>query len=44
MIGFYTRLQQGASKAEAMHATMLELRKSRPHPYHWASFSLIGKG
>ena len=44
MIGFYTRLQQGASKAEAMRATMLELRKSRPHPYHWASFSLIGKG
>ncbi len=44
MIGFYTRLQQGASKAEAMRATMLELRKSRPHPYYWASFSLIGKG
>jgi len=44
MIGFYTRLQQRASKAEAMRDTMLELRKSRPHPYHWASFSLIGKG
>jgi CHAT domain-containing protein len=44
MIGFYTLLQQGASKAEAMRSTMLELRKSRPHPYHWASFSLIGKG
>ncbi len=44
MIGFYTRMQQGASKAEAMRSTMLELRKSRPHPYHWASFSLIGKG
>jgi CHAT domain-containing protein len=44
MIGFYTRLQRGASKAEAMRDTMLELRKSRPHPYHWASFSLIGKG
>jgi CHAT domain-containing protein/tetratricopeptide (TPR) repeat protein len=44
MIGFYTRLQQGASKSEAMRSTMLELRRSRPHPYHWASFSLIGKG
>jgi len=44
MIGFYSRLQQGASKAEAIRATMLELRKSRPHPYHWASFSLIGRG
>ncbi len=44
MIGFYTRLQQGSSKAEAMQSTMLELRRRRPHPYHWASFSLIGKG
>jgi CHAT domain-containing protein len=44
MIAFYTRLQQGVSKAEAMRATMLEVREGRPHPYHWASFSLIGKG
>ncbi|MGC2197448.1 MAG: CHAT domain-containing tetratricopeptide repeat protein, partial [Terriglobales bacterium] len=43
MIGFYTRLQQGLSKARAMQATMLELRQSHPHPYHWAPFSLIGK-
>jgi len=27
-----------------MQSTMLELRRRRPHPYHWASFSLIGKG
>jgi CHAT domain-containing protein len=44
MIGFYTRLQQGRSKARAMQSTMLELRQSYPHPYHWAPFSLIGKG
>jgi CHAT domain-containing protein len=44
MIGFYTRLQQGLSKAKAMQATMLELRKRYPHPYQWAPFSLIGKG
>ena len=43
MIGFYTRLQQGLSKARAMQATMLELRQGHPHPYHWAPFSLIGK-
>lgn len=43
MIGFYTRLQQGLSKARAMQATMLELRERHPHPYHWAPFSLIGK-
>jgi CHAT domain-containing protein len=44
MIGFYTRWQRGLSKAKAMQATMLELREHHPHPYHWAPFSLIGKG
>lgn len=44
MIGFYSRWQQGLSKAKAMQATMLELRDRHPHPYHWAPFSLIGKG
>jgi CHAT domain-containing protein len=44
MIGFYTRLQAGLSKAKAMQATMQELRESYPHPYYWAPFSLIGKG
>jgi CHAT domain-containing protein len=44
MIAFYTRLQAGLSKAEAMQATMLELRAAYPHPYYWAPFSLIGKG
>ncbi len=44
MIAFYTRLQQGHSKSEAMQAAMIELREKHPHPYHWAPFSLIGKG
>lgn len=44
MLGFYSRLQQGQSKAEAMQSAMLELRAHHPHPYHWAPFSLIGKG
>jgi CHAT domain-containing protein len=44
MVGFHTRLQAGASTAVAMQATMQELRKSYPHPYYWAPFSLIGKG
>jgi len=44
MIGFYTRLQAGLSKPKAMQATMQELRRSYPHPYYWAPFSLIGKG
>jgi CHAT domain-containing protein len=43
MIDFYSRLQRGTSKAQAMRTTMLELRERYPHPYHWAPFSLIGK-
>jgi CHAT domain-containing protein len=44
MIAFYSRLQKGSSKAQAMRATMLELRERYPHPYQWAPFSLMGKG
>jgi CHAT domain-containing protein len=44
MIGFYTRLQQGARKAVAVQETMAELRMHYPHPYYWAPFTLIGKG
>jgi len=43
MIGFYRQLQNGASKAAALQAAMLELRKDWPHPYYWAPFLLIGK-
>jgi CHAT domain-containing protein len=44
MVGFHTRLQGGACPAVAMQASMQELRRSYPHPYYWAPFSLIGKG
>jgi CHAT domain-containing protein len=44
MVEFYTQLQQGRTKAEAMRNACLRLRESRPHPYHWAPFLLIGKG
>ncbi len=44
MVEFYTRLQQGRSKAEAMQAASISLREHRPHPYYWAPFLLIGKG
>ena len=44
MIAFYSRLGQGQTKAQAMQAAMVELRERYPHPYHWAPFSLIGKG
>jgi len=44
MIAFYARLQQGGAKSTAMQEAMIELREKHPHPYHWAPFSLIGKG
>src|SRR5580704_13143622 len=44
MVEFYTQLQQGHSKAEAMQTASIRLREHRPHPYYWAPFLLIGKG
>ena len=43
MVEFYSQLQQGRQKAEAMQMASLRLRESRPHPYYWAPFLLIGK-
>jgi CHAT domain-containing protein/tetratricopeptide (TPR) repeat protein len=44
MVSFYTNMQQGLAKPEAIQAAMLALRKRSPHPYYWAPFLLIGKG
>ena len=44
MVEFYTRLQQGHSKVDAMQIASIRLREQRPHPYYWAPFLLIGKG
>jgi CHAT domain-containing protein len=44
MVEFYTQLQQGRSKAEAMQTACINLRERLPHPYYWAPFLLIGKG
>jgi CHAT domain-containing protein len=43
MTAFYQRIQEGGSKASALRGAMHELRRSHPHPYHWAPFTLIGK-
>jgi CHAT domain-containing protein/tetratricopeptide (TPR) repeat protein len=43
MTCFYRRLQEGEIKALALQGAMHELRRNRPHPYHWAPFTLIGK-
>jgi CHAT domain-containing protein len=41
---FYTHLQSGESKDEALRAAQWELLRSRSssHPFYWAAFSLIG--
>ena len=44
MVEFYTELQQGHSRADAMQTASIRLREHRPHPYYWAPFLLIGKG
>ncbi len=43
MVEFYNQLQQGFSKARAIQTASVRLRESRPHPYYWAPFLLIGK-
>jgi CHAT domain-containing protein/Tfp pilus assembly protein PilF len=42
MVFFYTHLRQGLSKAEALRAAQIEMRKKYPHPYYWAGFVLTG--
>lgn len=40
---FYRSLSQGMEKVEALRHAMVEIRRSRPHPYFWALFALIGR-
>jgi len=42
MIAFYTHLNQGFNKAEALRAAQADLRRQYPHPYYWAGFVLTG--
>ncbi|BAZ08657.1 tetratricopeptide repeat domain protein [Calothrix sp. NIES-4071] len=41
---FYKKLYSGAKKAEALQKAQIELLRSKEykHPYHWASFILVG--
>lgn len=43
MSNFYKHLQLGKANACALQTTMQEIRESRPHPYFWAPFILIGQ-
>ncbi len=40
---FYQQLAQGAGYAAALRHAQLALKASRPHPYYWAPFVLIGQ-
>lgn len=42
MRAFYTQLQQGSDKAQAVRTAMIEVRSRHPHPYQWAPFVLMG--
>jgi CHAT domain-containing protein len=39
---YYTQLQAGAHKSDALRQAMLALRESYPHPYFWSPFVLVG--
>jgi CHAT domain-containing protein len=40
---FYKRYIEGDDMAESLQHAMRELRQSRPHPFYWAPFVLVGK-
>ena len=39
---FHEKLNGGTQRLEALHAGMRKVRRSRPHPYYWAPFTLTG--
>ncbi|MBV9081068.1 MAG: CHAT domain-containing protein [Acidobacteriaceae bacterium] len=39
---FYSKLQAGCRKADALRGAMLQVRERYSHPYYWAPFKLIG--
>lgn len=43
MIRFYTHLQSGKSKAEALRQAQLEMIQKSGAPYFWAPFVLVGR-
>ncbi len=45
MQGFYTRLQSGMGKGDALHQAAFDVRRDERHrhPYYWAPFVLLGE-
>jgi CHAT domain-containing protein len=42
MIAFYSHLKEGLSKAEALRAAQIEVRRIHRNPFYWAGFVLTG--
>jgi CHAT domain-containing protein len=40
---FYSELGRGASKAQALRAAALAVRRQLPHPAYWAAFEVVGE-
>jgi CHAT domain-containing protein len=38
---FYARLADGRSAPQALRDAMIEIRRDRPHPKHWAAFFVV---
>jgi CHAT domain-containing protein len=43
MAGVYTRLQAGDTPATALRCAQLRQMQTRPHPYFWSPFALLGR-
>ncbi len=41
---FYRDVAAGLDAAEALRRAMAGLRSTRPHPWHWASLAVLGRG
>ena len=41
---FYAEFCRGETAPAALRTAMLRVRAAHPHPYHWASFVLVGAG
>jgi CHAT domain-containing protein len=40
---FYEALKSKKNKAESLRQATLAIRRTNPHPFHWAPFVLVGK-
>ena len=40
---FYSGLNSGLAKPEALQAAIAEVKADYPHPFYWAPFVLMGK-